>query len=106
MLQEEKTHRSEMTNSKMHYDNKIALLQEEAQSTQMHLEKTRRERDILRYFNMQFFTSGILAFKIKILSFTITLFHSTNYKLFFVSHTIQIQLYILSHIIPTTECIF
>ena len=51
LAQEEKAHRSEMTHSKMRYDNKIALLQEETQSTQMHLEKARRERDTLRYLN-------------------------------------------------------
>ena len=50
LVQEEKTHRSEMNNSKMRYDNKIALLQEETQSVQMQLEKARRKRDILRYF--------------------------------------------------------
>ena len=48
MAQEEKAHRSEMTHSKMRYDNRIALLQEETQATQMQLEKARRERDTLR----------------------------------------------------------
>ena len=50
LTQEEKAHRSEMTHSKMRYDNKIALLQEETQATQMQLEKARRERDTLRLF--------------------------------------------------------
>ena len=57
LVQEEKTHRSEMNNSKMRYDNKIALLQEETQSVQIHLEKARRERDILRY---SYFTCMLL----------------------------------------------
>ena len=48
--QEEKAHRSELTHTKMRYDNKIALLQEETQNAQMQLEKARRERDTLRYY--------------------------------------------------------
>jgi len=41
LAQDKKAHRSEMTHSKMRYDDKIALLQEETKSTQMHLEKWR-----------------------------------------------------------------
>lgn len=48
LAQEEKAHRSEMTHIKMRNDNKIALLQEETQATQMQLEKARRERDTFR----------------------------------------------------------
>ena len=48
MAQEEKSHRSEMTHAKMRHDNKVALLQEETQATQMQLEKARRERDTFR----------------------------------------------------------
>ncbi|XP_032785045.2 myosin-11 isoform X1 [Daphnia magna] len=48
LAQEEKAHRSEMTHAKMRSDNKIALLQEETQATQMQLEKARRERDTFR----------------------------------------------------------
>nr|CAH0112438.1 unnamed protein product [Daphnia galeata] len=48
LAQEEKSHRSEMTHAKMRHDNKVALLQEETQATQMQLEKARRERDTFR----------------------------------------------------------
>ena len=37
-----------MTHTKMRYDGKIALLQEETQAAQTQLEKARRERDTLR----------------------------------------------------------
>ncbi|XP_059351454.1 trichohyalin-like isoform X3 [Daphnia carinata] len=48
LAQEEKAHRSELTHAKMRSDNKVALLQEETQATQMQLEKARRERDTFR----------------------------------------------------------
>ena len=48
LAQEEKAHKSDLTHTKMRYDSRIALLQEETQAAQMQLEKARRERDTLR----------------------------------------------------------
>lgn len=48
MTQSDKQHRSDLTHTKMRYDSKMALLQEETQAAQMQLEKARRERDTLR----------------------------------------------------------